>query len=680
MATTDTKNSVRYEYTSNPNNGEAPTSLAGLVKNFKDNFLKNSIEIVPGLTFNQYETVKRVYYYQHNQFMSGPKDENGDPKYFYDLVTDRNDQATKNIDLDTKDCYIKATTEGAELKSWLLRREFMAYAKETGFDEKMNQVADELPDFGTVVWKKCKYEGRTDVMQVDLINVMNDPAVKCLKDGIMIERHTMTQSELRSYGVWDQDAVEALIAGGNTVPRGTFLDTNQATVNTAPGTRVDKTTPFYEVYELWGEIPLSLYQRYETGGKQRGGIYAADVKPAGEPGAPSTAVVPTAKQNESVYVMAIVAGVDNGGKEQVLFCKKATKEQFPYKEVHFRRRKGRWLGVGNYERCFDLTEKANEITNRFFASLRISLLHLYQTRDQLHVKNFLTDLLDGDLVVSKSEISAIPTELRGFAEYQAEINAIEKKADRMCSSYEVVTGETLPGNTPFKLGAQQLMSATKFFTYVQQKMGLFLEEVFNEWLLPDFAAGLTPEHILDIMDDVDDIEVYLTAKKKIYQYEVVKRYILETNTMPDPAQIQLVGELVQDQIAKSSKQVKVEMDYYSDLTYSIQVVIAGENNAKKQHLDTLSSIIEIGMANPAALSDPRLMRLINMVLEESGYSPLELNLLNQTPTNPDLLPGAAAGSGLNGPSAAPEGAPAASAPSPVRVAPPTPARGNGAGR
>lgn len=680
MATKQQK-SLQYEYTANPNNGERPTSLAGLVKNFKDNFLKNEIEIVPGLTHNQYAVVKRIYFYQHNQFESGATDENGDPKYFYDLVTDRNDQATKNIELDTKDCYIKATTEGAELKSWLLRREFMAYAKTTGFDEKMNTVADELPDFGTVVWKKCKnYEGKVDVYGVDLINIMNDPAVKNLKDGIMIERHTMTQSELRSYKVWDQTAVEALIAGGNTVPRGTFLDTNQEMIATSTANRVDKTTPFYEVYEMWGEIPRTLYDRYKTGGKERKGIYAELTAPK-KPGSPDVPAAVGAKANESVYVMAIVSGVDNGGKEQVLFCKEAKREQFPYKEVHFRRRKGRWLGIGNYERCFDLTEKANEITNRFFASLRISLLHLYQTRDQLHVKNLLTDLLDGDLTVSKSEITAIPTELRGFAEYQSEINAIEKKADRMCSSYEVVTGETLPGNTPFKLGRQQLASATKFFTYVQEKMGLFLEDVFNDWLLPDFAKGLTPEHILDIMDDVDDIEVYLNAKKKIYQYEVVKRYIIENNEMPDPAQIQLVGELVGDQIAKSPKQVKVEMDYYTDLTYSIQMIITGENSAKQEHLDTLSEIVQIGMANPAAFSDPKLMRLINMVLEESGYSPLELNLLNQTPSNPQLLPGAAAGSGLNGPGAAPvapvPGAPAA-VPSPV--VPPTPARGSGAGR
>ncbi len=654
--------------TSNPNNGYAPQSVGALVLNFKKNFLQKSIEIVPGLTFNQYETVKQTYFYMHNQFQSGMEDENGDPKYFYDMITDRNDQATKNIQLDTKDVYIKAETEGAELKSWLLRREFVGYAKTTSFGMKLNELADDLPDFGTVVWKKIKdQDGKTDTKQVELINLMNDPKVKKLKDGIVIERHVMTQYEMKLKKSWNQATVDALIQSGRTVAGVPFLDEPNVSEYARAGSRIDETTPFYEVYEFWGEMPRDLYEAAKTGGlprkevagmpdrsafyqegRSKAGVGTspvdAKIRPYVEDVKGSQMITPTYGSNETVYAMAIVANIGEGDQEKVLFCKEVDRSLFPYKEVHFRRRKGRWLGVGNYEQCFPLIEKANELTNRFFGALRLALTQLYQTRDELYAKNITQDLLNGDIVVSRSELTALATEIRGGADYTNELNRIESKADRLCNSFEIVTGENLPSGTPFKLGAQQLKTATKLFEYVQQNMGLFIEEVFNEWLLPDFASSLTEEHIMDLVDDADDLEVYFDAKRKLFQYEVMKRYVLETNTMPDPQQLAMVGQLAKDSIKKGPKQVKVERDYYTDLKFSIKTVVTGENDAKKENLETISSLTEIAMANPAGLQDPRLMKLVNIVLEQSGYSPLEIMGINQTETNPMLNPAMQGGS------------------------------------
>lgn len=643
--TTVNKPQIRYMMMSNPNNGFAPTSMAGLVQNFKKNFLEKSIEIVPGLTHNQYEIVKRIYFYQHNQFESGPTDENGDPKYFYDLITHRNDQSTKNIDLDSKDCYIQSNTEGAYMKSWLLRREYIGYTKTSGWGKKLNQLAEDLPDFGTVVWKKYRVDGRVQTSNVDLINLMNDPSVECLDEGMVIERHQLTQSDLMNGAkkVWDKDAVIRLINSGKTTMKKQFLDSASATPQFA--NQIDQSTPYYETYEIWGEIPYAMYEKYRTVGKKTGEDLTA--------GAATTVSDPLKKNeeginhvNESVYVTAIVAGCGTGETEAILYCNEADREtEFPYKEVHYRRRKGRWLGVGNYEQCFHITEKANELTNRYFSSMRITLLHLFQTRDKLHVKNMTTDMVDGDLVVSKSEITAIPTELRGAAEYKAEMDRIEMQADRACNSYEVVTGADLPSGTPYKLGAQQLSSATKLFEHIQEDMGLFAEDVFNQWLLPDFAKAMTKEHILELLDDADDIAIYSLAKTKIYQYEVMKRYILEHNQFPEAGQLELVGSLVKDQIAKGPKQVKVEEQYYANIKYSIKMVITGENDAKKMHLETLATTLQTLIANPAAVQDPRIMKIMNLVLEQTGYSPLEINAINETPTNSSLNPANQGGGG-----------------------------------
>lgn len=662
----------QYTFYSNPQTGAAPGTLTAFVDNFKHNFLTKPINIVPGLAHSQYETVKRTYFYIHNQFESGPFDENGDPKYFYDLITHRNDQATKNIDINTKDVYIKSETEGSLTKTWLLRREFVGYAKTSKFGSKLNGVADDLPDFGTVVWKRVKLkDGRTDVRQVELINLMNDPYAECLKDGIVIERHNQTQEELRSRKSYNQTVVEELIKGGAGTVKASYMDAQSVLAHGA--SQVDTTTPFYETYELWGEIPRWMYEKYKTGGLPRVtngaatefkkealtfykegeskiGVHTSEPQKETpyifdnrlEKGSVRSASYNT---NETVYVMAVIAGLAQGQKESVLFCKEVDRDMFPYKEVHFRRKKGRWLGVGNYESCFPLIEQANELTNRFFSSLRLALSHVFQTRDKLHVKNLISDILDGDVVVSKSEISIIPTEVRGVGEFREMMSRIESQADKICNSFEVVTGENMPSGTPFKLGAQQLKSATKLFDYVRQNIGLFIEDVFNEWLLPDFAASLSEEHILELMDDADDIDIYYNAQRKILQYEVLKQYILENESYPDPQQLSLVGSLVKDQIKKGPKQVRVLKNYYADLKYKVKVIITDENDAKKENLETISTMVQVAMANPQGLQDPRLMKLVNIVLEQAGYSPLEINAVNETPTNPLLNPANQGGGG-----------------------------------
>lgn len=623
-------NTADLNYLQNNNNVATATTLSEFVYNFKFNFLSIGNEIVPGLVHNQYEVIKRAYFYQHNQFESGPIDDNGQPKYFFDLMTDRNDQATKSIDLNTKDCYIRATNSGTYILSWLLRQEFQAYSKTTGFGMKLNNMASNLPGMGTVVWKKIKNEdGRVDVKDVDLINILNDPSVECLRDGIMIERHMLTQSELKQKGnAIDQTEVDKLIKSGRTSAPIPYMQL-QGNYSGASRQYIDKTTPYYEVYELWGEIPYWMYMKYRTDGQKDPEVQGPDQ------------LIESPYFNKSIYVMALVAGVEQGWQESILFCRAADKKKFPYEEVHYRRRKGRWLGVGNFELCFDQIVKANEVTNRFFNALRLALSHLYQTRDTNHVKNVLSDLLDGDVIVTKSAIEALPTEIRGLSEYKEEIERIENKCNHLCNTFEVVTGENLPSGTPFQLGQQMLNSASKLFEFVRQNCGLFIENVFNKWLLKDFAAQLTNEHILDMTNDPEDLKIYYDAIRKLAQYELIKKYILETEEYPTTEQLDLIGSLVKDQISNLPKQILVEVGTHDNtIIYGLSMDVTGENSSKKENLATLSTVLETLGNNPAALQDPRYMKILSIALEATGaISPLQLNIINSTPTNPLLNPG-----------------------------------------
>lgn len=595
--------------------GNAPASFLDLITNFKQNFLRKSVEIIPGLTFNQYDTIKRAYFYVHNQFISGNIDEQGNPKQFYDLLTDRNDQAAKNIHLDTKDILIEAKNQNSFLKSWLLRKEYEVFAQKSRLGVKLNDLADDLPDFGTVVWKKCLYEKDVDTRDVSLLMLMNDPLVKCLKDGPVIERLLMTSKDIVSKKMFYPKAVEKLLASYHSNAYAPFI-TDYDNALRSELNAIDQTTDYYELWEFWGYVPLYLYAKYHP--KRVKQSYLEK------------------HRMESIYCFAIASGFD---ADNVLYIEDVDPKKFPYKEVHFRKMKGRWLGQGNYELCFNEQEEANELKNRYINSMRITLSHFYQTRDGSPTRNIVTDLEDGDILEVESEITSIPTELRGAQDYRLEMQALEARVDRKVNALEVVTGESMPSGTPWKLGAQQNINAKKMFDKIKENCGLFIEEVVNDWLIPDFKKMITKEHIIDLVGDQDDLELIYSAFKKTVGYNFLKDYILSQEDFPSQEQMQLVERLATEQLGKVSKKLWLPGGYFDQNDdYNLKVVTTGENEAKQNKVDTLTTLYTTLAANPAAVQDERLMKILNKILEMNGISPFEVDMINTAQPNISLNP------------------------------------------
>lgn len=610
--------------------GKAPGNFQGLITNFKNNFLTRSVEILPGLSFNQYETLKRIYFSLHREFMSGPTDDLGNTKHFYDLLTDRNQQVSKNIHLDTKDILIKAENQYSYLKSWVLRKEFTAFAKDSGFGTKLNELAVDLPNFGTVVWKKIKEKDRVRPVSVSLLNLMNDPLVEKLSDGPVFERLLVTSADIEKMKMFRKEEVETLLKKHSTISYSPFISHSSTQPSNALNS-VDTITDYYELWEFWGMIPLSMFAMYCP--KDYSEAYVRK------------------NPNKPIYVTAIASTeYDNC----VLFMEESKKELFPYDEDHFRRVKGRWMGLGNYELCFPEQAKANELSHRFFNATRISLSHFFQKRGTVPTKNITTDLVDGDILSVDTEITAIPTELRGAAEYRQLMQEIEARVDRKVNSLEIVTGENSPSGTPWKLGQQQQINAKKLFDEIRENEGLFIERIVNEWLIPDFKKQITQEHILELLGDQEDLEIYYSTITKILQYDYIKKFIMDETDFPTIEQVQLVGELAKEQITKSIKKIFVKDGYFDqDDTYNLKVITTGENENSDARVETLTTLFQTLSTNPASLQDPRLMKILNLILEEKGFSPLQINPINAAQPNPSLNPANQGGAAPDQQSAAP---------------------------
>lgn len=585
-------------------------SIPSLVQQMKDNFLDNDISIVDGLYFNQFDLLKTIHFYLMSTFQDSETDENGNDRFFHNIILHRNLHTTKNIDLDTKDVYVDSDSEGAYWASWYLRQELMRWMerKDVRFGALLNEISENLPHFGSVVLKKTKdpETGEIRIKNVDLRNLILDPTVRLMRDSALIaERHLMAPQDIRKMALWDKQKVKELLREyiGGSKPR-PFL-TKDAVDSTAEFSLTDA-SPMIPVYEAWGWVP----KRYlpEDMRPEMGQTYQDEVD----------------LETEYEYVFAIVSGVDSG-VQRILYARKADPMDFPYKDIHMRKIPGRWLGIGNTEMLIPDQIRMNELVNRFFTAMRMGSLHLFQTRSENVYKNLVQDAQDGDIIETASEIVPIATELRAFSQYQTEFNNIERHADQMANTSEIVTGESLPAATPFRLGATLNVNAARLFDRIREDQGIVLSEIFKEWIIPAIEEDIDLEHILRLTGSVDELSQFDSAYRKSVVVDEVKRYILEIGVLPTMEELQLVEKSIAERMETADRRVKIETGYFKKLVdYSIRFSITGENINKSAETESLGNIFQIVASNPAVLQDPNAKKLLGRILERSGISPLTL--------------------------------------------------------
>ena len=124
-----------------------------LLKKEINEFETDTIQLTDGLEFNQKDLIQKIIYYYNSQFLTGSTDDQGDRKYFFNLVKNPCDVATKAIDFDTKNINILTASGGTELKTWFLERDLKFWMKDQSFGKVLNRLFYELPIFGSVVIK-----------------------------------------------------------------------------------------------------------------------------------------------------------------------------------------------------------------------------------------------------------------------------------------------------------------------------------------------------------------------------------------------------------------------------------------------------------------------------------------------------------------------------------------------
>ena len=551
-----------------------------------DSYLTKDVEISDGVKFSQPKLVKRISLFQNQVFKGGKLDSQKNYKYYSDIITPRVNSEIKNIDFDTKDIAIYSEASLADKLAVILSNLYLKdWLKDNKKGEEINDSVENFSSIGNVVWKKIK--GGYEELDLKNFYVLNQSA-KTLDDSDVIERRLLTQSDLRAKnGVW-KNVNEVIENCGNKF----FSATEKSE-------EFESTNPFYEIYERNGEV--SEKDLFEAQDKQGG------------------------DKNKYLLAKIIIAGLKKGekGNKYILFAEEIDKK--PYKEAHRGKYEGRWFRKGLFEVLFDCQTRANEISNQLARGLEWASKTIFRSKDKLIIQNALTDLRNGDIVKS-DELAQIEIRMQGFDQLVADWNRNIEIANSLANSYEVVSGENLPAGTPFRLGSMMNQNANKLFDFLREKLALAMEDLFNDWILPDMMKELRSEKILELTGDKKYLDEY-------YKMVATAWYIKNLLIMPPHSKEQ--GEdlidLKIEELKKSDKnRIEIEKGFWDGFKPRAKVIITGESVNLMAELETLFSFIQLE-------TDPvRRSALIELALSKKGVDITGLPKTEQQPVQQQI--------------------------------------------
>lgn len=555
------------------------------ISSIKEAYEGGTIDIVDGLPYSQYQTLKKVEFYTNSRYLNGNTDYRNRIKPFYNIINFRVNVAIRATDFDTKDFQVYSENPKHYIKSMMFSKEMRNWMKRTNFAHTLNEFGQIRPRYGGAVVKRVKRNGELYIQIPEWKNLITDPVD--LDAGVIAERHFMTPVQLQSKrDVWDNvvsewDLIEKI-----------FKKEHGKNYSTADRICVLEVEGEFESYYVEGESDEYKLQRH--------------------------------------FIL-----LDQN--DQPAACLHSEfKTQRDYKYCPWNKVSGRALGLGVAEEGFEAQYATNDSILKEQDIMEIAARTLFWTDSDTVENNLLEDVETGQLLKVKpgesmQVLNSTPTSLPQLDNMRAKW---DEQYSRATSTFEAITGETMPSGTPFRALAVQNQESTAMFQYRMEEAGIFWREVFSDWIVPHLKSKLTREHILasdystDELQTIDEALATDSANQKVIE-QAIKGKV--TNKEDYEKMLEAERELLK--VNKATRFLQIPKDYFKDLEAQIDINITGEQVNKGVMFESINNLLVTisNSFNPntgtfAVLEDPVMSKLFARAVEmaDVGISPAEL--------------------------------------------------------
>ena len=535
------------------------------------------------LLFSQKGQINTIEFYTNSKYLNGQRDELSREKPFYNILNGMCDVENAAKDLDTKDISVMSDDGNHYLESFLISKDIQVWMKETNFAKFLNDMRDVHTRYGSVLVKKVIKEQDDGSKSLSLElpewkNVMTDQ-VDIINSPI-VEVHYMTVSQLAKKTEWKQDAIKRILKklkglGSNKrVPiyeiRGDFSKSTYINADGGKPTESDETEYSYQLYYL-----------------------------AGEP----------VESGKTTYLDAI----------EVLYCEDNTEKVYKY--LARKSRAGRAFGVGIFEEGEEAQVWTNDAVLKQFRAMEYTSKVIGQSASKkLKGRNLLTETDDGTILEVEDgkpiqSLQLLPA--GGLGQYENLLELWFNQLEKATSGFAMQRGEVTTKN--FRLQSMALGQSSQVFKNLQQELGIFLTEIFEDWIMPYLATKLNKQHIL----------AYEFSPEELTE---IDKNFSTANANAKAIELILSGKIVSpetyngflqtyDQVVKQTKGhrfIQIPKNFYKNLKAKVTVNITGEQKNKAQALESLQAVLNTLAANPSLMQDPVMAPILREIIQLSG--------------------------------------------------------------
>lgn len=584
-------------------------SISQLVREMEDLDTNGVTTSSKYVTQSMREDINTTEAYLNSKHISGDTDYLGRPKPFFNIVVGARNIWFRATDIDCKNIKLRATKDEEMIEAFIATIKFQEWIKKQSFGQFLNDLGLSLASHGSTVSKFIERENELIAQVMDWNNIIVDPID--FENNVKIEKLWFTPSQLLKQKGYDKEKVKELLS-------------KVETRETITGEQKDNKSGYIPVYEVHGELPLSLLTNDEKDDE--------------------TFV-------QQIHIVSFLAKKDNKDKYDEYTLYSGREKQNPYFITHLIKKDGQTYAGGAVKNLFEAQWMVNHSQKQIKDQLDLASKIIFQTSDGSFVgQNMLSSIENGDIL--KHEINQPLERLSDNADISA-LQAFkadwQNVANQINGISEAMQGENAPSGTAWRLVQAQLQESHSLFELMTENKGLAITEMIRRYVLPFFKKQLNnDEQISAILEEenIKQIDSMYVPNEVTRRLNQKKKETILSGEIFDPgfeaadmaeANAEISKTLTGNQrfIKPSDIPNKTWKEVFDDMEFDIDIDITGEAKDIQGAMATLTTIFQVVASNPAVLQDPTVKMMFSKILNLSGVvSPLELSQGSQPPQQP----------------------------------------------
>ncbi len=595
-------------------------TIGELVRKSETDFISGTTQISKYVQHSMHNTLERIDAYSNSKHISGETDSLGREKPFFNISVAASNVWYRATDIDRSHITVRATKKKDWINSFLATIHLRDWMRREMFGQFLNEWGRTLAKYGSAVVKFVESDGELHVsvvpwsrLIVDAVDFDANPKIEIIE---LTEADLYKRIDTHGY---DEEKVEELIEA-------------RKARETVDKKKKDNKNDYIKLYEVHGELPLSMLTRNEDDKREY------------------------ARQMHVVSFVGTKTGSKIEHKDFTLFSAREDKER--YMITHLIKEDGRTLSIGSIEHLFEAQWMINHSIKSIKDELDLASKMLFQTADTQFVgRNVSSNVETGDILIHTAgqPLTQLNNQALNAVAQQNYSTQWKQLGNEITGVSESMLGAAPKSGTAWRQTEAVLQESHSLFELMTENKSLDLEFMLRTHIIPhlkkkmdtsDEVTATLEQHEIDRIDSAYIKNKAIKETNKQLKEKVLsgvlpeqgeQEMLMEQNALQAQESIQGTGN--QRFFKPSELDDKTWKKQFEDMEWDLEINITGEAFDAQQALTTLNTALKL-VVTPGFEQNKKAQTIVGRILELTGtLSPIEWNAI-PSPMQPQQQEGA----------------------------------------